>query len=320
MRLRSATVSLLVAATGAQAAAVQVAVPQVAVPRVAPTRGAQIQAAGTQAAPTAQAPAPAPTGTPVRLAGHRAVYDLGLAESGGTRSVDSARGRIVIDFSGDACKGYAMQTRQVTQLASSEAGDRTSDLRSTTFEAGDGRTFRFKGATLMNGDASPAVDGSAEATPDGMKVRLKEPKRDAFDAAGEILFPSRHMRRLIETARGGGTTLSVKVFDGSDDGRKIYDTLAVIGRPAAAPAAAKPDRDKPLREGELASMRRWPVTLSYFTAGEGERTPIYTLTFDLYENGVSGGLHLDYGSFAIDGTMTRLDLAKPDPKGDACGG
>jgi hypothetical protein len=260
---------------------------------------------------------------PVPLASHRAVYDLSLAQSGGTRAVESARGRIVIDFSGDACKGYTMQTRQVTVLESGETGSRTSDLRNTTFESADGRSYRFKVSTLLNGTPGQSVDGTAETVADALKVRLKEPKRDGFQASGEVLFPTVHMRRLIAAAREGRTTLSVKVYDGTDDGRKVYDTLAVIGRPAttasvkegapqegaAGEGAAKPkaDRDKPLREGEMAGMTHWPVTLSYFTAGEGERTPIYVLTFDLYENGVSGNLRLDYGEFAVAGNLSRLD-------------
>lgn len=256
--------------------------------------------------------APVPGEPALRLANHRAVYDLSLARSEGTRAVEGVRGRIVIDFSGDACRGYTMQTRQVTLLDSSESGDRTSDLRSTTFENGDGTSFRFRTTTILNNAPAPAVDGSAEAA-ETLKVKLKEPKRDQFQAEGAVLFPIHHMMRLIEAAKAGETTVSAKVFDGSDDGRKVYDTLAVIGRPAAAPAADT-ERDKPLREGDHATMRRWPVTLSYFTAGVGERTPIYTLSFDLYEDGVSGRLHLDYGDFAIDGTMSRLDLAKADPK------
>ncbi len=262
-------------------------------------------------APAAGAAKPAP----VLLANHRAVYDLSLASSRGTRSVESARGRIVIDFKGDACRGYTMQTRQVTVLESSETGSRTSDLRNTTFEDGDGREFRFKTASLINGAGSPAVDGTASAETDGLKVRLKEPRRDQFGAQGPVLFPSLHMRRLIEAARAGETTVSAKVFDGSDDGRKVYDTLAVIGRPSTGPStgpatASGSERDKPLREGALAALRRWPVTLSYFTPGKGESTPIYTLGFDLYENGVSGALRLDYGEFAILGDLTRLEMDK----------
>ncbi|MER2267001.1 cell envelope integrity EipB family protein [Methylobacterium oxalidis] len=264
------------------------------------------------AAPAGQEP-PAKAAPPVTLASHRAVYDLTLASSGGTRAVESARGRIVIDFKGDACRGYTMQTRQVTMLESGESGSRTSDLRNTTFESGDGQDFRFKTTTVLNGAPSSAIDGTADAK-DGLKVRLKEPKRDQFQDRDTVLFPSLHMRRLIEAARAGQTTLSTKVFDGSDDGRKVYDTLAVIGRQITAPTnASGTDRDKPLRAGPMAAVAHWPVTLSYFTQGEGERTPIYTLTFDLYENGVSGALKLDYGDFAINGDLTRLDIDKVQP-------
>ncbi|GJD58519.1 hypothetical protein MTDSW087_02562 [Methylobacterium dankookense] len=274
-----------------------------------------VAAGAAQAAPAGpageQAAKPAPAKASIPLANHRAVYDLSLSSSSGTRAVDSARGRIVIDFKGDACRGYTMQTRQVTVLESSETGSRTSDLRNTTFEDGDGHEFRFKTASTVNGAGSPTVDGTASAEADALKVRFKEPKRDQLSVPGTVLFPSLHMRRLIEAARAGETTLSAKVFDGSDDGRKVYDTLAVIGRPTTGPTTASgSDRDKPLREGALAAVQRWPVTLSYFTGGKGESTPIYTLSFDLYDNGVSGALKLDYGDFAIIGDLTRLDLDK----------
>ncbi|WP_336487751.1 cell envelope integrity EipB family protein [Methylobacterium nigriterrae] len=281
---------------------------------LATSLGGAALAAPSAAPPAAQSqPAKA---APVTLASHRAVYDLALSSSGGARAVESARGRIVIDFKGDACRGYTMQTRQVTMLESGETGSRTSDLRNTTFESGDGHDFRFKTTTVLNGVASPSIDGTADAGAGGLKVRLKEPKRDQIGDAGAVLFPSLHMRRLVEAARAGETTLSAKVFDGSDDGRKIYDTLAVIGRQAATSQGAAPtsaagsERDRPLRDGPMAVVPHWPVTLSYFTQGEGERTPIYTLTFDLYENGVSGNLKLDYGDFAILGDMTRLDIEK----------
>ncbi|WP_163777911.1 EipB family protein, partial [Proteus mirabilis] len=88
-----------------------------------------------------------------------------------------------------------------------------------------------------------------------------------FKAPGDVVLPSDHMRRLVQAARAGQTTLSLKVFDGSDDGRKVYDTLAVIGRQVTAPATG--ERDKPLKEGALAGMPHWPVRLSYFTQGEG---------------------------------------------------
>jgi hypothetical protein len=58
-------------------------------------------------------------------------------------------------------------------------------------------------------------------------------------------------------------------------------------------------------------MKRYPMTVSYFEPGVGERTPAYVLGFDLYENGVSRALKLDYGSFALRGELTSLELLKP---------
>ncbi|GJD62489.1 cell envelope integrity EipB family protein [Methylobacterium frigidaeris] len=259
----------------------------------------------------------------VHLAPHRAVYDLSLSGSSGTRAVDSARGRIVFDFSGDSCKGFALQYRQVTVLESSESGTRTSDLRNTTFESGDGRSFRFRTQSDLNGKAAAPVDGNAERGDKGLDITLKQPKRGEMAVPGEVLFPAAHMKRLIEAARAGQSTVAVKVFDGSDDGRKVYDTLAVIGpqRVAAKPDAVTPDAPKPasapveapLREGAMAAMPHWPVTLSYFSPGEGERTPVYVLAFDLYENGVSGALRLDYGEFSLKGELSRIDLT-PESK------
>lgn len=243
---------------------------------------------------------------PVRLAPHRAVYDLSLAKSTGSRSVESARGRIAFDFTGDACAGYALKYRQVTVMESAETGTRTSDLRTATFEDGEGKALQFR-TDSETGSKKETVEGQAERQGEtGITVRFKQPTRDSVSFSGNLVFPTAHMRRLIEIARAGGTTLNIKVFDGSEDGRKVYDTLAVIGRRiepgnvGALEAAAH-------QEG-LAKLARWPVTLSYFTAGEGERTPVYVLSFDMYENGVSRSLVLDYGDFALKGEMTKLEL------------
>ncbi|MCF4127832.1 cell envelope integrity EipB family protein [Methylobacterium sp. SyP6R] len=262
---------------------------------------------------------PAMAAEAVHLAPHRAVYDLSLSGSSGTRAVEGARGRIVFDFTGDSCKGFALQYRQVTVLESSESGTRTSDLRNTTFESGDGRSFRFRTQSDLNGKTAAPVDGNAERGGKGLDITLKQPKRGELAVPGEVLFPAAHMRRLIEAARAGQSTVAVKVFDGSDDGRKVYDTLAVIGpqRVAAKPgstaetgATQKPAApvEAALRDGAMAAMPHWPVTLSYFSPGEGERTPVYVLAFDLYENGVSGALRLDYGEFSLKGELSRIDL------------
>ncbi|GGC57362.1 cell envelope integrity EipB family protein [Chelatococcus reniformis] len=247
---------------------------------------------------------PAP---PAVLAGHMAVYDLSLASSKGARSVISVRGRIAYDFGGDACEGYPLSFRQVSVVEPSEGESRLSDLRSTTFEEGDGSGFKFRQETQAGARAANLVDGHAERSGgDRTVIELSKPKRERQTVEGEVLFPSQHMKRLIEAARAGQSTFAVKVFDGSDDGRKVFDTLSIIGKRIAPgrsdglePAALKAGLDK---------IARWPVTITYFTPGEGERTPIYAISFDMFENGISGALKLDYGDFVVKGDMKTLDL------------
>ena len=243
----------------------------------------------------------------VPLAAHRVVYDLSLAGATGPRGLEAARGRIAFDFLGDNCDGYALTYRQVTVLEGGDIGARTSDLRTATFESGDGRSFRFKTESDTQGAPAKKLDGDAERRKDGvLAVTLKQPQRDRLTFGDDPVFPSDHMKRLIAAARAGETTLSIKMFDGSDDGRKVYDTLAVIG-PKIEPGTDNAVEEA-LRTEAMRKLARWPVTLSYFNAGRGEQTPVYVISFELYENGVSRALKLDYGEFALKGEVTRFEL------------
>jgi hypothetical protein len=93
--------------------------------------------------------APAGAG-PLSLAPHRAVYDLSLAESGGTGSVASVSGRMVMEFTGSRCSGYTTKLRFVTQTEDSDGQHQVTDSRASTFEAGDGRRLDFTNETYTD--------------------------------------------------------------------------------------------------------------------------------------------------------------------------
>ena len=44
-----------------------------------------------------------------------------------------------------------------------------------------------------------------------------------------------------------------------------------------------------------------------------EQTPAYAIGFELYENGISRALSLDYGDFVVSGTMSQLELKDAAP-------
>jgi len=269
---------------------------------------------GADAAPIA---APVPAGEvakPVVLAPHRAVYDLKLAKSSGSRGIQAVRGRILYDFAGSVCDGYELHFRQVSELDSGEGKTVLSDLRSTTWENADATKFRFDSENLLNDKVTDTVDGNAERGSSAVSVDLKKPKDKTFTIPAEVVFPTEHMRRIIVAARAGKSILEFPVYDGSDGGEKLYHTLTVIG-PAIDPAK-KPADDATGSEPSMAGMLRWPVTVSYFDKKSeeaertGEQTPVYAIAFELYENGISRALTLDYNDFTIKGEVSSLEMKK----------
>jgi hypothetical protein len=243
------------------------------------------------------------------LTPHRAVYDLTLAKSRGKRSIEAVHGRILYDFSGNACEGYALQFRQVSEIDSGEGKKALSDLRAATWEEGDAKSFRFNSENKVNERVVDTVDGNAGRDGSGVSVKLAKPQAKSFDLDAKIVFPTEHVRRVIEAAEAGKTLLELSVFDGSESGEKVFSTLAVIGT-AIAPGDKLPD-DAAAGNRTLAGMKRWPVTISYFEQGNaktGEQTPAYAIGFELYENGISRALTLDYGDFTVSGIMSQLEI------------
>ncbi len=247
---------------------------------------------------------------------HQALYELNLVKSRGSSSINSARGRILYDFSGNACEGYTSEFRQVSEMDSGEGKVTLSDLRSTSWEDGEGKSYRFKIDSRMNDADSSPVDGVAERTGDHITVKLKQPQTKTFTLDGSTVFPTEQIQRIIAAAKQGKSVLELSVYDGSDNGEKVYNTLSVIGQPIPGDRTiAVPDPST--ENGVMKSMTRWPVTVSYYDRdakpNDGEQTPVYAMSFELFENGVSRALVLDYNDFVISGALGKLDVKDSKP-------
>jgi hypothetical protein len=247
---------------------------------------------------------------------HQALYDLSLVKSRGSASIDHARGRILYNFSGSPCEGYASEFRQVSELNSGEGKVTLSDLRSSSWEDAEGKSYRFTIDTRMNDVETRPVDGLAERTGDHITVKLKQPEAKTFTLDGSTVFPTEQIRGIIAAAKQGQSLLELTVYDGSDNGEKVYNTLTVIGQ--AIPADRTTGSPDPsTTNDQMKSLTRWPVTVSYYDreakAKDGEQTPVYAMSFELFENGVSRALVLDYNDFVISGALGKFDAKDSKP-------
>jgi len=255
------------------------------------------------------------TGEP--LVPHRAVYDLSLDAQKGANNITAARGRLVFDFAGSACDGYTLNIRLVTQVTHRSGNALTTDLRSSTWEQGDGRMFRFNASEYQNQRLNVAANGTAvrNTGKPGVTINLTRPAKEKLKYEGKILFPTQHTLEILKAALAGKNIVQALVFDGSDQGKKLYKTTSFVSkkRPGQKQAGTKgktiPATHKNI--SELDKLDSWPVTISYFDGKiEGAETPAYELSFLLYRNGVSRKIIIDYGDFAIRGKLSSLEYSK----------
>src|SRR3954451_1084620 len=226
-----------------------------------PVRALVFSAAAVFGSGMAHVPAVAAASGP--FLSHQALYELSLVKSRGSNAISNARGRILYSFSGSSCEGYTSEFRQVSELDSGEGKVTLSDLRSTSWEDGAGKSYRFKIDTRMNDAEASPVDGVAERAGDHINVKLKQPVAKTFTLDGTTVFPTEQIQRIIAAARDGKTVLELTVYDGSDNGEKVYNTLSVIGQPISGErTVAAPDPST--SNDAMKSLTRWPVTVSYY--------------------------------------------------------
>lgn len=249
------------------------------------------------------------------LAPHRAIYDLQLGEASDALSISSLSGRMAYEVSGSACEGYSVNFRFMTDMRDEDGGSQVTDLRSSSHESGSADAFQFLSETFVDRKLIEETRGSASRAENGEKaVELKVPAARTFPIPKKALFPSEHVKALIEAAKDGQHFFTADIFDGSETGDKVFATTAVIGA-AQTEAATEAGPEKAARQA-LAGKTYWPVTVAYFEPGSGatgEQQPSYQLSFLLYENGISRKMTLDYGDFTIKAQLSNLEMLGSDP-------
>lgn len=237
------------------------------------------------------------------LAAHRAVYDLSLDDATDESGITGLTGRMVYEFDGSACEGYTTTFRFVTRIDGEETS-RLSDLQTTTYEDGEGKTFNFVTRSFLDQVLDKEVKGSATLGEDETAVQLVKPEPKSVSVE-PTQFPTQHLLELIENARRSENFYETTLFDGSENADKVLTTTVVIG-----------DKEGVLREegseavSEIDGEQFWPVEIAYFdlSEGNGEETPSYRIAFKLYENGITRDLLMDYGDFAMKGELVDLEM------------
>jgi hypothetical protein len=243
------------------------------------------------------------------IAPHRAVYEISLARTQHGSGVSEATGRMVFEVTGSVCEGYHMRQRMVVNISDEEGNVGLLDFQVKTFESGDGNVYSFDSRTTMNKEVVEAVEGEARRDGSHVEVSLKQPAEKTVTLDNAVLFPSQHLQAILDAALANKSFISSDIYEGAGTGENTDAAAAAIGD-----ATSVVKTESPLREG----MRGWPVSVGYFEPGKaaaeelGEELPSYQMSFTLYENGVTNNLVMDYGDYALAGSLKDIEpLSSP---------
>eukprot|EP00913_Durusdinium_trenchii_P008233 g7730.t1 len=214
-------------------------------------------------------------------------------------------GRMVYEFNGSACTGFTTSFRLVTKISTGEE-TRVSDQQTKTFEDLSAGQFHFETKSFTDEQLDKQVTGDASQGDGGVTVELLGQNAQEVQLPPSD-FPTSHMLEIIRSAKEQKRFFEKRVFDGSENGDQSLLTSTVIGKAETPP---KGDAESG-NAGEFAQSPYWPVTIAYFNdAARGDPTPVYNMSFKLYENGITRDLTMDYGDFSLSGSLVKLELLK----------
>lgn len=245
------------------------------------------------------------TAQAAELVSHRAAYSVGLAGARDGSVLSTVSGQIAYGVE-KVCGGW-LQAQSGTMNMHLSSGDVVPQtLHFSSWEADDASRYRF--TVKSEGDNAETVLGSAQVNAGAAgTASFTQPKIAEFTLPQGTLFPVAHTAFMIDAARAGKAQVESYIFEGLEvEGAKL---LVAFISPMSVEAKAVTDR----LGGDLVGRQGWNFRLAYFDPKSQTGEPLYELEADLLDNGVAPRWVWDYGSYAVEMKLTKLEiLAAPD--------
>jgi hypothetical protein len=252
---------------------------------------------------------PATPGVAGQLASHRAIYTLMLASATGGSGVAAVHGEMAVDWA-ETCAGWTFEHKSVMDVIFSGRPSVRLTTSASTWEARNGREYRFVVRNLTNGKVAEKIEGRAllEAPGGPGRAEFTAPRRMEMALPAGTAFPAGHSEIVLRHADASAPGMvSRVVFDGmTADG--AFDISAALGKP-------KRGKDLSAAAVALENRRYWPITLAYYPIGDIAVEPKHEISMRLYDNGIADEMLLDIGQFVVRANIAKLEI-RPSPKCD----
>ncbi len=239
-----------------------------------------------------------------RLVPHRAVYVMTLAKSSGEGGLTNARGVMTYEFK-DQCDAWTVESKVYLRLRYGNHPEIENIRNMVTWEAKDGLGFRFRVNEKTNGKQTEEIKGVAALDGVGLGgvAEYTKPSAQKVTLASGTVFPTAHLKTLIQASLDGQKHLTKSIFDGATL-ENPYEVSAAIGV-GSGKASLTPELAKVLND-----VANWKMRLAYFPVRDSKQTPEIELGIEMRADGIVKRILQDFGKYAVEARLDRVEFLK----------
>lgn len=247
----------------------------------------------------------------IKLASHKALYEIRLASTKSGSQIVNVTGKMLYETQA-TCDAWVSghQFDLFYEYADSPAMHVSSDF--STYEPFDGQSIDFSSQRMRDGQLVEELrgNGTINNAGDGEAI-YSLPKGLEYDLPPGALFPMTHTKGVIEAIREHKKFFNAVIFDGSDEEGPV-EVNAFIGKPVNA---AENFRSAKGFDINLLKSPAYNVRLAYFPLKEASGSSDYEMNVVFHENGIISDMAIEYDDFSVTQKLLALEALPDDCPG-----
>ncbi len=231
------------------------------------------------------------------IVSHKAYYDLEFLINETPSVVDGGSGKSSFLLE-KQCKGWALkETFAITFNLNNKENSKNFSIFSS-FEDFTAQNFSFEHLDKYDFEKEKFYSGYVKKNKNLLAGMIFDKKNEKLSYNEDILFPTEHLKILLENAKKNINFHTAKVFFGSDKDNLVKIVSTFIGK--------KINTDVSL-ENDLLKKQVWPIQLSFYDLNQKKPDPKTKVIAYVDENGIAHSYTVDYGSYKMKGNLVKVE-------------
>ena len=231
------------------------------------------------------------------IVSHKGYYDLEFLTDEAPSVVEGGSGKSSFLLE-KQCKGWALKETFVINFKLNNKDNSKNFSIFSSFEDFTAKNFSFEHLDKNDFEKEKFYSGYVKKNKNVLDGMIFDKKNEKLTFNKDILFPTEHLKILLENAKKNINFHTAKVFFGSDKDNLVKIVSSFIGK--------KINSDVSI-ENDLLKKQVWPIQLSFYNLNQKNPDPNTKVIAYVDESGIAHSYTVDYGSYRMKGKLVGIE-------------